>query len=178
MDPLRTYDYLTLARGKVFDWVRPLSAAQYLQKFPIGLGSLGCTLTHIMIAEWFYMQRMYERSVPPYEEWPIQYEKPPAFAVVETTWRAQAVDTRAAIAAERDWSRKISWRGFPDEQGRVFDITATAGDFVTQLVLHEVHHRAQIMAMLRVLGDARPGPPLEDLDYNALMFERRPATSA
>jgi len=46
-------------------------------------------------------------------------------------------------------------------------MTATAGDIATQLVLHEVHHRAQAMAMLRHLGR-----PVQDIDYNDLMYER------
>ncbi|MCI0364216.1 MAG: hypothetical protein L0219_10065 [Phycisphaerales bacterium] len=41
-------------------------------------------------------------------------------------------------------------------------------DVFTQMVLHEVHHRAQVMAMLRELGR-----PLEDLDYGYFMYKRR-----
>lgn len=79
-----------------------------------------------------------------------------------------------ALATERDWNRKITYLSFPDDHGRRFHITATAGDFFTQLALHEVHHRAQLMAMLRELGDAVP--PLQDLDYNEMMFERQEAS--
>mgnify|MGYP003453290238 CR=1 FL=1 len=46
-------------------------------------------------------------------------------------------------------------------------------DLFTQLALHEMHHRAQIMAMLRESGAAI----LEDLDYNALMYQRVEATA-
>ena len=85
-------------------------------------------------------------------------------------WREQGGRVREVVAKETDWSRRITWLSFPDEQGRRFHITATAADFFTQLVLHEVHHRSQVMVMLRELGH-----PLEDLDFNAMMFEKRPA---
>jgi uncharacterized damage-inducible protein DinB len=48
---------------------------------------------------------------------------------------------------------------------------AGAADIFTQLVLHEVHHRAQAMNMLRQLGIAA-----EDIDYNTLMYRRRAAS--
>ncbi len=170
MNPLRIYDYLCLARGRILDQVRTLTDDQYRQHIPVGLGSLASTLTHTMVSEWYYIERLTGREVPPYEQWPIRDENPPAFSVLEQTWALQAQNIRAAIAAERDWSRSITWHSFPDEQGRRFHITATAGDFFTQLAFHEVHHRSQAMSMLRRLGRVA-----EDLDFNAMMFTREPA---
>jgi uncharacterized damage-inducible protein DinB len=168
MDPLKTYNYLIKSRERVLDAVRPLTPQEYQRELPFGLKTIAATLTHIMISEWYYIQRLNGQTVPPYDHWPIKQENPPAFDVLQTTWREQAEQTRAAITAEHDWNRPITWLSFPNDQHKRFHITATAGDFLTQLALHEVHHRAQIMAMLRQLGR-----PLEDLDYNALMFERR-----
>ncbi len=173
MDPLRIYDYLIKSRERVLDALRRLTREQYESRFAFGLNTIASTLTHIMISEWYYIERLEGRPVPAYAQWPIQYEKPPAFDVVERTWREQMKSIRAAIAAQRDWNRKITYVSFPDDDGKRFHITASAGDILTQLALHEVHHRAQIMAMLREMGDARPGPLLEDLDYNTLMYDRR-----
>lgn len=169
MDPLKIYDYLMVTRRRVLEAVRALTPPQYEQTFNIGLKTIGSTLAHLMISEWYYIERLEGRTVPPYEQWPIKYENPPAFDVIETTWAEQATRIRAAIAAERDWCRTITWLSFPDDtrHNKRFHITCTAGDLVTQLALHEVHHRAQIMAMLRQLGH-----PLEDLDYNAMMYQR------
>jgi|GEM_PF-794106 len=189
MDALRIYDYLTKARERVFDSVRALAPAQYAHEFRFGLNTFGRTLTHIMISEWYYIERIEERTVPHYDAWPIKDETPPAFEVIERSWREQAKSTRASIAGQRDWSRTISWIGFPDDQGRRFQISCTAGDLVTQLALHEVHHRAQVMAMIKELRstDERRPPnletegaapaPLEDLDFNSMMFDRREVTS-
>jgi uncharacterized damage-inducible protein DinB len=176
MDPLKIYDYLMMTRERVFDAVRPLSPEQYRREFPIGLKMIGSTLTHLMISEWYYIERLEERAVPHYDQWPIKYESPPPFDIIEKTWREQAKRIRRVVASEGErgrWSRRITWVSFPDDTrgNKRFHITCTAGDLFTQLTLHEMHHRAQIMAMLRELGK-----PLEDLDYNALMFERREAS--
>jgi uncharacterized damage-inducible protein DinB len=173
MDPLKIYDYLIKSRERVFDVVRTLPPEQYHRPFSIGLKTIASTLTHLMISEWYYIERLEGRSVPPYDQWTFKYENPPAFEVIEQTWREQGKRIRAVVAAEckrGDWNRTITWLSFPDDTrgNKRFHITATAGDFFTQLALHEVHHRAQVMAMMRELG----GPPLEDLDYNALMYQR------
>ena len=167
MEPLRIYDYLVLTRGKVLDAVRPLSAEQYGRSFPIGPGSLGRTLTHIMISEWYYVQRLEGHEVPSYENWPIQDEKPPPFPGLERTWKEQADRTRAALAAVPDWHAEVEYR-VTDDDGRHLVVTTTAGDLATQLALHEIHHRAQVLNMLRSMDVT-----LEDLDFNALMFTRR-----
>lgn len=181
MDPVRIYDYLTLSRGMVLDRVRPLSPEQYTQQFPIGLGSLARTLTHVMICEWFYIQRLLEKDVPPYAQWPIQDETPPPFAVLDAAWTEQAKATRNAIASVRDWDAVIEYRGLfvgtddqSDQRGAPATIiSASASDIVTQLILHEVHHRAQAMNMLRQLGIT--AEVLGDIDFNALMYRRRTA---
>lgn len=168
MNPLRIYEYLTLSRRRILDWVRPLSPEQYGREFAIGRGSLARTLTHILISEWYYEQRMQRRDVSPYEQWPIQEETPPAFAALETAWTKQAEQTRAALLAVQDWNAAIEYQ-ITNDDGHPEIITASASDIFTQLVLHEVHHRAQAMNMLRQLGIA-----VEDIDFNALMYRRRP----
>ena len=171
MEPLKTYDYLTLARQQIFEWVRPLSAEQYSREFPIWRRTLGRTLTHIMISEWYYVQRIQGRDVPPYEQWPIQEEKPPPLAALEAAWIEQAGRTRAALSAVRDWSADLEYR-VTGEDDRPEIVTVSAADIFTQLALHEVHHRAQAMNMLRHLG-----VPTEDLDFNTFMYKRREALS-
>ena len=168
MEPIKIYEYLALARERVFGWVRPLSEEQYAQEFPIGLGSLSRILTHIMICEYAYALRIEGKEVPPYEQFPFQDETPPPFAALEAAWREQAGRTRAVLAAVGDWNVKREYRSSWGNPPPV--VTASLADLVTQLMLHEVHHRAQAMNILRQLG-----VKLEDIDYNALMVKRRPA---
>lgn len=172
MEPLKVYDYLVLSRGMVFDRVRALSAEQYARQFTIGLGTLGRTLTHIMISEWFYIQRLQERDVPAYSQWPIKDEKPPPFAALESAWARQAEQTRAAITGVRDWNKTIEYRSLSSgdddaSAARPVVVTASPADLFTQLALHEVHHRAQAMNML-----SRLGAEVGEIDFNALMYER------
>lgn len=166
MDPHRTYDYLCRARQRILDWARPLTTEQYGREFPIGPGSLARTLTHTMISEWYYVRRMLGQAVPPYAQWPIRDEQPPAFAQLETTWADQAVETRAALRAVRDWDAELQY-DVTDDDGRPFLVHASPADIFTQLALHEVHHRAQVLNMLRQFG-----VKLEDIDFNALMYTR------
>ncbi len=69
----------------------------------------------------------------------------------------------------RDWTGDIEYRVTGDDD-RAEIVTASAADIFTQLVRHEVHHRAQVMNMLRYLGAAT-----EDLDFNT--FYKRRETS-
>lgn len=167
MDPVKTYSYLALSRRRILDWTRPLTDAQYRQQFPIGPGSLARTLTHIMISEGYYIQRMREETVLPYAQWPIQDESPPAFAVLESEWVKQTQVTRAAIAEVRSWTHPVEYE-VTNDAGKRIRVGTNRGDIFTQLILHEVHHRAQVMNMLR-----QHGVTLADIDYNELMYTRQ-----
>ena len=171
MDVLKTFDYLVLARERLFGWVRPLGDEAWRREFPIGLKSVGRTLTHIMGCEWVYAERLRGRKeFPPYEEWEIQDERPPAFGVIEARWREQSAGTRRTLAevlASGGWEKEIEFRPiWSDDRTEV--IVATPGEVFLQMVVHEVHHRSQAMAMLRQLG-----VEAQDLDPAYLVYRRR-----
>lgn len=170
LQPIKIYTYLSLARSRLLDSVRPLGTEAYHQSFPIGLGSLARTLTHMMISEQMYVQRMQARPVPPYDQWPIRDEHPPEFTALDIEWTKQAAATREAIALITDWDTELEYT--VESEGRPVVITASPTDIFTQLAFHEIHHRAQAMNMLRRLGAI-----VEDLDYNTLMYKRRDAES-
>src|SRR5262245_17441113 len=117
VDPIRTYDYLALARRRVLDWVRPLNAEQYAREFPFGHGTLGSTLTHILVSEWYYVLRIARADVPPHDHWPIREEQPPPFVEIESRWAAQATRTRDTLAAVRDWNTDLEYQ-VTDDDGR------------------------------------------------------------
>ncbi len=171
MHPLRTYDYLCRSRARVLDAVRTETPEQHACTFPIGPGSIAKTLTHMVVAEWYYIQRMLQREVPPDDQWEIQENSPPPFAVLQAVWATQAMATRAALESVRDWDAPIEYRVTPDD-GKPVIVTCSAMDLFTQLALHEVHHRSQVLNMLRQLGITIAGG---DLDFNAMMMPRRPA---
>ncbi|HKW85833.1 MAG TPA: DinB family protein, partial [Nitrospiraceae bacterium] len=144
MEYVRVYDVLTQARQRLFDWVRPLSQEQYTRRFPFGMGTLRATLIEIARVELLYGKRLREEPLPPPplpDNFPISETRQPAFADLEKAWTAQAKETRATLAGTKDWSRTVSRRF---EQGdKVIISTTSKADLATQLLMHEVHHRAQ-----------------------------------
>lgn len=165
MNPATLYDYLCRARARVFGWVRPLSDQQYSRQFPIGPGSLAGTLTHTYISEWYYIRRLLALEVPPYADWPIRDENPPPFAELERAWAVQAKLTARVIASTTDWDGTVSYTVTDDDSGVLKRVTATKADIISQLVLHEIHHRAQAINILRQLG-----VKTEDIDYNLMTY--------
>lgn len=170
MNPVRTYDYLLQSREHLFSWLAPLSPEQYASEHPIGLGSLARTLHHVHAAEWSYMHRVRGVTEPlpaaPQEHDPeVTTENAMPFAQLEAAWRAQGKSVRTDIVAVEDWDTPhvytTMWEGAP------YAYRASRADVFAQLVLHEVHHRAQAMHMLRRLG-VETG----EIDYNALMWKR------
>ncbi|USN99318.1 MAG: DinB family protein [Phycisphaeraceae bacterium] len=171
MNPLRLYDYLTEARARVFDWIRPLSDEQYRTEHPIGLGSLARTLHHTMAAEAAYMRRI-NGLTDPFTRANLELdpdattESALAFAELEARWRLQAervmVDLEAAVG--RAWLEPMAC--ISEWDGRCVTYRASPADFFCQLVIHEIHHRAQVLHMLRRLGVTT-----DEIDYTALMLD-------
>lgn len=168
MDPLKIYAYLTAAHARLFGWVRPLSVEQYTGEHPIGLGSLSRTLNHIMTSESYYMLRLRRAPVPPLAELIAAEENPPPFAELERVWGEQARDTASALAVVSDWLTEIEYSVTRD--GRPLIVSASPADIFMQLSLHEVHHRAQAMNILRQLGVT-----VDDIDYNTMSYKIREA---
>lgn len=164
--PAEIYEYLFKARQKLLDWVRPLSLEQYTKEFPFGKKTVRDTLVEIPLAEWNYGARLVGESVPPRDQHPIVKFYQTEFAPLEDAWRELADRTRRYLRDEKDWSRRVEYIVRPANQPALRNRT-TAGGIATQMILHEVHHRAQVMAMLRQLNI-----PAQNLDYSILMFER------
>lgn len=161
MDFVRVYDVHSQAREKLFDWIRPLTQAQYVQPFPFGLHTLQTTMVELAGTElWLAMRIRTDRFPEPFswEEWPIREATCPTFPDVEAAWRRQMPQTRATLAAIQDPGRVVETRLVGRRSTVVY--RAQQGDLATQLLLHEVHHRAQAMAMLRQLG-----VEAQDVDY-------------
>ncbi len=164
MDFVRVHDALTQARSKLFDWIRPLSQEQYTQQFPFGLKTLRGTMVEIAAVEWLYTTRLRGGTIPDQKEWPITEERQPTFRELEAAWNEQTPTVRATLAGITDWEKEIERRVTDGGKTRV--ITVTRGEAAMQMLMHEVHHRAQAMAMLRQLG-----VEAQNLDY--ISFVRR-----
>ena len=165
LDPAHLYEYLAKAREKLLNWVRPLTVEQYTKEFPLGLKTLRNTLVEIPQAEWTYVQRLRGEDVPLWDERPFARFYKTDFAPLDRAWREQAEETRGTLHEISDWARAVEYVARSSDEPPV-RIRTTTGDIASQLLFHEVHHRAQAMAMLRQLGVAA-----QDLDYSFLMYE-------
>jgi uncharacterized damage-inducible protein DinB len=169
MDPLRLHDYLVTARTRLFEWIRPLDQPLYTAEHPIGLGSIARTLHHVKAAEWMYMQRVRGRTetldAPSVENDPeVSTADAMPFEALEPAWTEQSRQIRADLASVSGWDTRRAYTTM--WEGRPYAYRASASDIFSQLVLHEVHHRAQVLHMLR-----RTGVATEEIDFNALMWE-------
>jgi len=87
--------------------------------------------------------------------------------VTAAAWDRQRPVTRQALVEIADPVRPIDWVPpdlMPPERRR-----PTAGGMGGQILFHEIHHRARVMAMLRQVGVAA-----QNLDSSVLMTERLP----
>jgi uncharacterized damage-inducible protein DinB len=163
----KAYDYLYDARAKLFDWIRPLSQEQYTQQFPIGLRTLRATMLEIAAGEWSYGRRIegHVDPAPDRSEWPISEQRLPTFADLERAWGPQAAKTRAILSGVTDWDTPFEYRSKRGEE--IMRFMGSRADIAMQMCFHEVHHRAQAMAMLRQLG-----VNAQNLDYSVIKIRR------
>lgn len=85
IDPAHVYRVQTEARRRLFDWVRPLTQAQYTRPFPFGLATVRATLIEIARTEHFLLLRLTEQPIPPFDDdYPISETRQPRFADLET----------------------------------------------------------------------------------------------
>ena len=156
LQPLDHYRYLTEARRRLLARVHALTPEQYEQEFPFGLRTVRRTLHHMAGAEWFVLGQL--RGWPEGDN-PFSPRRMRDAATLETAWRNQEPRTIELIQAEERWDRPVEITVIiPSRQA--FQVRTTAIKVFTQFCYHEVHHRAQVMAMLRHLG-----APTETLDF-------------
>ncbi len=163
IQPADAYAYLVEAREQIFDRVRALPQAQYTRRFALGHGSIRATLVHVADIEWWYVSIL-EGTPAPEEQSPFRRFSRTGFRPLEKTWRDLAERTRRTLRRESSWGRPVEdrWTTMRWRRG----IRTTVADVAIQLLFHEVHHRAQVMAMLRLLGR-----PVQGLDYSLARWE-------
>jgi uncharacterized damage-inducible protein DinB len=164
MHLLEHYDILLRGRHKLLSWVQELTAEEYRQEFPFGLQTVRATLVHLAGSEWLHGRAARGEDVTA-EERPFTEERYRDFVSLERAWKGLEAGARAWLESENDWTRRmetIARRG----NARLIRVGFTPETLAFQLFYHEVHHRAQVMAMLRQLGIAAEG-----LDFNRYAFE-------
>jgi uncharacterized damage-inducible protein DinB len=161
------FDYLVMARGRLLEWVREQPADVYTRTFPIGMGTIRATLLHTAGAELGYTRRLAGRPHDASNN-PFTADRMPDLAPFLDAWDRQRPATREALANIGDPNRRVEY--VTAAFGTPTRIRTLAGGIAGQLLFHEIHHRAQVMAMLR-----QAGVKAQNLDYSVLMVERSPA---
>jgi len=164
IDFVHFFDYVVRARVQLLEWIRAQADSVYIRDFPIGLGSIRATLVHLAATEWNYANRLVGIDYGPGDN-PFTVDRFPGLAPLANAWREQSETTRGALVRMGDATRRIEYlsRSFSPP----VRTETTAGGIAGQLLFHEVHHRAQVMAMLR-----QAGVRAENLDYSRLMWTR------
>jgi len=164
VDLAHYFDYLCKARETLPGWVAGQPVEAYTRSFPFGLGSIRATLVHTAAGQWGYTERLAGQDFLPAHN-PFSEDRYRELRPLMVAWAGETPRTRQVLADLGNGSRRIEYIYRAADRPR--RIRATAGGIAAQLFCHEVHHRAQVMAMLRHLG-----VEAQDLDYNNLMYER------
>lgn len=170
MNPLRVYQALEKSRHKIFEWTRTLPDDRYRREFEFSMKRISATLPHMLLAEYAYAWRIEKGTKVDWSQSPLARDAEPPFAEVEAAWRGQASRTKEVIAACMDGRTPSGgWEAMHETrheiEGKVMVVRAAAEDVFMQLFSHEVHHRAQVMAMLRLMD-----VPAQDLDYSLMAY--------
>lgn len=146
-------DQLLLACGQIGD-------AKLDQPFDMGVGSIRATMMHILIGEDTFLRRAQGQVEA---KWGDESERAIVAQMKERfddTWRRR--DAFFATIADADLPQKRIYR---DSYGSLY--ATTLGDLIVQICTHSLHHRAQVVNMLRRVGAKPP-----ELDY--IYWMRRP----
>jgi uncharacterized damage-inducible protein DinB len=137
--------YNTWANGRILDAVSDLDAAQFSREIGGSYPSIQATLTHMLWAEWLWLERWQDRS-------PWEIFEPSEFPSVESVrdrWRAVQAGQRAFVAALTDTRLEQAGR-YTNRKGETWEYVLWRQ--MQHLFNHSTYHRGQVTNMLRLLG--------------------------
>jgi hypothetical protein len=106
-DLVAYFDYLCIAREKLFRWIREQPAEVYTRSFPVGLGSIRATFLHIAGAQYAYSYCLDGKASDSAEN-PFTVENLPDFEPLAVAWTEANAYTRRVLA-DFDRDRRIEW---------------------------------------------------------------------
>jgi uncharacterized damage-inducible protein DinB len=146
-------DHNDWSNDRILDAAAPLSDNQLDAPFDMGPGSLRRTLIHTQAGEEVWLKRLKGVAETP---WPDEGARIAVAALAEQ-WRVArlARDAHLATLEGTDLSRIQPYR---DSRGTLYRASLAA--MILQPIHHSIHHRAQLVNMLRRVGAKAP-----ELDY-------------
>lgn len=140
------YAYNSWANHRVLEVCARLDSAQFSQNLRSSFPSVRDTLTHIMSAEWLWLERWLGRSPsgPPPGDFPD-------LASLRVRWQEIEADLQSFIAglSASDLDRVVGYR---NTKGHAF--SNSMWQMLQHLINHGTYHRGQVTTMLRQLGAA------------------------
>ena len=122
------------------------------------------TLAHLASAEWLTGKVVRGEEFTP-GNLPFTEASYPDYPSLETGWSHLEASTRAWLESEKEWTRRIEKiTSLPG--GKRVRVAYTPEKRAFHMFYHEVHHRAQVMAMLRHMGLS-----VENLDFSRHAYE-------
>ena len=164
MRSLEHYEALLYSRRKLLEWVHELTPEQYVQEFPFGHKTVRATLAHLAGAEWLCGKNVrgeeFKRG-----NLPFTATTHPDLRSLETGWKELEASTRAWLECEKDWTRRLE-KVTEMPGGKRVRVGYTPEKLAFHMFYHEVHHRSQIMAMLRFMGRS-----VQNLDFSRYAYD-------
>lgn len=137
--------YNTWANRQMLDAVSRLDAAQFSRELGGSYPSIQATLTHMMWAEWLWLERWQDHS-------PKELFEPSEFPSVESVkerWQAVQAGQRAFLASLADDRLRRVGR-YTNRRGETWQYVLWRQ--MQHLFNHSTYHRGQVTNMLRMLG--------------------------
>jgi hypothetical protein len=159
------FTYTDWARDKIFELAGGLSDEQLDRPFEMGIGSIRNTLHHVWAAERVWLDRWMVGGQPPFA-----FPEPglPLAALLDRAKSTAAErDDFLAKQADADLAKPLT---FTNIKGETYSLAL--GGQMMHVTNHGIHHRAQILNMVRRAGPGAPPLPQRGLDYIFFRLEK------
>lgn len=146
---LELLSYNTWANGRMLEVVSQLDAEQFSRELGGSYPSLQATLTHMLWAEWLWLERWQDHS-------PMELFQPSEFASpdsLKVRWQSVQAGQRAFVTSlTQDRLHRVG--RYTNRKGETWEYVLWRQ--IQHLFNHSTYHRGQVTNMLRLLG-TRPG---------------------
>jgi uncharacterized damage-inducible protein DinB len=139
--------YSRWANARILTAADSLAAELFTRDLHSSCASIRDTLVHTLSAEWLWLERLLGRS-PREMLHPVDF---PSVDTLRTRWSPVEAGYAALAAADTDLGRRVTYTNRKGEEW-----TYPVGQILQHVVNHGTHHRGQVVALLRQLGQVPP----------------------